>query len=51
MDSFFCHLYGHNQEITDIFVCLAFSTMITTSQDGLLIIWDINKYRLSVQFN
>ena len=42
-DSFNCYLYGHKSEITDIFVCLNFSTMITSSQDGLLIIWDTNK--------
>ena len=42
-ESFECHLYGHKQEITDIYVCLSYSTMITASQDGLLIIWDTNK--------
>lgn len=41
-DSFVSNLYGHKQEIIDITVCLAFSTMITSSQD-LLIIWDTNK--------
>ena len=42
-ESFFCHLYGHKQEITDIYVCLSYSVMASTSQDGLLIIWDTNK--------
>ena len=42
-ESFECHLFGHRQEITDISVCLNFSTMITSSQDGLLIIWDTNR--------
>ena len=42
-DSFNCYLYGHKSEITDIFVCLNFSTMISSSQDGVLIIWDTNK--------
>ena len=46
LNSFYCHLYGHKQEITDILVCLSFSTMATASQDGLLIIWDINKLSL-----
>lgn len=42
-DGFHCHLYGHRYEITDMSVCLAYSTMVTASQDGLLIIWDTNK--------
>jgi hypothetical protein len=41
-DSFNCYLYGHREDITDIYVCLAWSTMATFSYDGLLIIWDIN---------
>ena len=42
-DAFQCHLFGHLHEITDMFVCLSYSTMVTASQDGLIIIWDINK--------
>jgi WD40 repeat protein len=53
LDSFYCNLYGHKQEITDIFVCGSYSTMATASQDGLLIIWDINKLSFvnSIQIN
>lgn len=43
IDSFFCHLYGHTDEITDAFVCLSYSNMVTASKDGLVMIWDTNK--------
>jgi hypothetical protein len=50
-DGFVTHLFGHRTEITEIQVNLNFSTMITASQDGLLIIWDTNRYlKFSIVF-
>nr|XP_056708316.1 lysosomal-trafficking regulator isoform X1 [Euleptes europaea] len=37
------HLYGHTAEITTLFVCKPYSIMISVSQDGTCIIWDLNR--------
>ncbi|XP_078239262.1 lysosomal-trafficking regulator isoform X4 [Pogona vitticeps] len=37
------HLYGHTAEITSLFVCKPYSIMISVSQDGTCIIWDLNR--------
>ncbi|KAM9477784.1 lysosomal-trafficking regulator isoform 2-T2 [Clarias gariepinus] len=37
------HLYGHTDEVTGLFVCKPYSIMISASQDGTCIIWDLNR--------
>ncbi|KAM6280769.1 lysosomal-trafficking regulator isoform 1-T3 [Porphyrio hochstetteri] len=37
------HLYGHTAEITSLFVCKPYSIMISVSEDGTCIIWDLNR--------
>ncbi|XP_012931227.1 lysosomal-trafficking regulator [Heterocephalus glaber] len=37
------HLYGHTEEITNLFVCKPYSIMISVSRDGTCIVWDLNR--------
>ncbi|XP_058238437.1 lysosomal-trafficking regulator isoform X2 [Hemibagrus wyckioides] len=37
------HLYGHTDEVTGLFVCKPYSILISVSQDGTGIIWDLNR--------
>ncbi|XP_019382698.1 PREDICTED: lysosomal-trafficking regulator isoform X1 [Gavialis gangeticus] len=37
------HLYGHTAEITSLFVCKPYSIMISVSEDGTCVIWDLNR--------
>ncbi|XP_027006009.2 lysosomal-trafficking regulator isoform X2 [Tachysurus fulvidraco] len=37
------HLYGHTDEVTCLFVCKPYSILISVSQDGTGIIWDLNR--------
>ncbi|KAM3931239.1 lysosomal-trafficking regulator [Leptodactylus fuscus] len=37
------HLYGHSDEITNLFVCKPYSILISVSMDGTCIIWDLNR--------
>ncbi|XP_066238803.1 lysosomal-trafficking regulator isoform X1 [Saccopteryx leptura] len=37
------HLYGHTEEVTNLFVCKPYSIMISVSRDGTCIIWDLNR--------
>ncbi|KAG5831271.1 hypothetical protein ANANG_G00302020, partial [Anguilla anguilla] len=36
------HLYGHTAEVTHLFVCKPYSVLISGSQDGTCILWDLN---------
>ncbi|KAK5656205.1 hypothetical protein OQA88_4966 [Cercophora sp. LCS_1] len=36
-------LFGHKTPVTNIAVSKAFSTVVTVSQDGIAIIWDLNR--------
>ena len=38
------HLYGHTGEVTGLFVCKPYSILISVSQDGTCILWDLNRY-------
>lgn len=38
------HLYGHTDEVTGLFVCKPYSILISVSQDGTGIIWDLNRF-------
>ncbi|XP_055358676.1 lysosomal-trafficking regulator isoform X4 [Betta splendens] len=37
------HLYGHTGEVTSLFVCKPYSILISVSQDGTCILWDLNR--------
>lgn len=37
------HLYGHSKPITTIKVCKSYSILVSASEDGLCIIWDLNR--------
>ncbi|KAI1894637.1 hypothetical protein AGOR_G00117810 [Albula goreensis] len=37
------HLYGHSGEVTSLFVCKQYSILISVSQDGTCILWDLNR--------
>ncbi|KAM9847900.1 lysosomal-trafficking regulator [Aulostomus maculatus] len=37
------HLYGHTAEVTSLFVCKPYSILISVSQDGTCILWDLNR--------
>lgn len=37
------HLYGHTAEVTSLFVCKPYSVLISVSQDGTCILWDLNR--------
>uniref|UniRef100_A0A3P8W4F7 Lysosomal trafficking regulator n=1 Tax=Cynoglossus semilaevis TaxID=244447 RepID=A0A3P8W4F7_CYNSE len=37
------HLYGHTGEVTSLFVCKPYSVLISVSQDGTCILWDLNR--------
>ncbi|KAG7462834.1 hypothetical protein MATL_G00188970 [Megalops atlanticus] len=37
------HLYGHTAEVTGLFVCKPYSVLISVSQDGTCILWDLNR--------
>ncbi|XP_061083889.1 lysosomal-trafficking regulator-like isoform X5 [Conger conger] len=37
------HLYGHTAEVTHLFVCKPYSVLISGSQDGTCILWDLNR--------
>ena len=37
------HLYGHTGEVTGLFVCKPYSILISVSQDGTCILWDLNR--------
>ncbi|XP_023692044.2 lysosomal-trafficking regulator isoform X2 [Paramormyrops kingsleyae] len=36
-------LYGHTEEVTGLFVCKPFSILISVSNDGTCILWDLNR--------
>ncbi|XP_043931740.1 lysosomal-trafficking regulator [Protopterus annectens] len=36
-------LYGHTAEVTSLIVCKPYSTLISASNDGTCIIWDLNR--------
>uniref|UniRef100_A0A3B4ZMN3 Lysosomal trafficking regulator n=1 Tax=Stegastes partitus TaxID=144197 RepID=A0A3B4ZMN3_9TELE len=37
------HLYGHTGEVTSLFVCKPYSILISVSNDGTCILWDLNR--------
>ncbi|KAM9364527.1 LOW QUALITY PROTEIN: lysosomal-trafficking regulator [Pholidichthys leucotaenia] len=37
------HLYGHTGEVTSLLVCKPYSILISVSNDGTCIIWDLNR--------
>lgn len=37
------HLYGHTGEVTGLFVCKPYSILISVSDDGTCILWDLNR--------
>ncbi|XP_033860358.3 lysosomal-trafficking regulator-like isoform X6 [Acipenser ruthenus] len=37
------HLYGHTEEVTNLFACKPYSILISVSKDGTCIIWDLNR--------
>lgn len=37
------HLYGHTGEVTSLFVCKPYSILISVSDDGTCILWDLNR--------
>ncbi|XP_029107089.1 lysosomal-trafficking regulator isoform X1 [Scleropages formosus] len=37
------HLYGHTAEVRCLFVCKPYSILISASNDGTCIIWDLNR--------
>lgn len=37
------HLYGHTGEVTSLFVCKPYSILISVSEDGTCILWDLNR--------
>ncbi|XP_026212302.1 lysosomal-trafficking regulator isoform X5 [Anabas testudineus] len=37
------HLYGHTSEVTSLFVCKPYSILISVSDDGTCILWDLNR--------
>nr|XP_015799444.2 lysosomal-trafficking regulator isoform X1 [Nothobranchius furzeri]XP_054605786.1 lysosomal-trafficking regulator isoform X1 [Nothobranchius furzeri] len=37
------HLYGHTGEVTGLFVCKPYSILISVSNDGTCILWDLNR--------
>ncbi|XP_035828113.1 lysosomal-trafficking regulator isoform X2 [Aplysia californica] len=36
-------LYGHSGAVTCLYVCQAFSLLVSGSQDGTIILWDLNR--------
>ncbi|KAL4641356.1 lysosomal-trafficking regulator-like [Arapaima gigas] len=38
------HLYGHTAEVRCLFVCKPYSILISASDDGTCIIWDLNRF-------
>lgn len=40
------HLYGHTGEVTSLFVCKPYSILISVSDDGTCILWDLNRSML-----
>ena len=36
-------MYGHGAAVTNMAMCRAFSILVSASQDGTLIIWDLNR--------
>lgn len=37
------HLYGHTAEVTGLFVCKPYSILVSVSNDGTCILWDLNR--------
>ncbi|XP_048862942.1 lysosomal-trafficking regulator isoform X4 [Brienomyrus brachyistius] len=37
------HLYGHTAEVLCLFVCKPYSILISASEDGTCILWDLNR--------
>ena len=37
------HLYGHSAEVSSLFVCKPYSVLISVSEDGTCILWDLNR--------
>lgn len=37
------HLYGHTAEVTGLFVCKPYSILVSMSNDGTCILWDLNR--------
>ena len=36
-------MYGHGGAVTAIALCRSFSVLVSSSEDGSLIIWDLNR--------
>ena len=41
-------MYGHSAAITSLYVSTAYSVLVSGSRDNTIIIWDLNKYVLSL---
>ncbi|XP_056902658.1 lysosomal-trafficking regulator isoform X3 [Takifugu flavidus] len=37
------HLYGHTAQVTGLFVCKPYSVLVSVSNDGTCILWDLNR--------
>lgn len=37
------HLYGHTAQVTGLFVCKPYSILVSVSNDGTCILWDLNR--------